>query len=1244
MNSKFIEIQQIANSLGYDIPCEIEILDSELNKEFKKAGLFVFLASVEPNTRFGSSLLVHFGDPQTIQTIYNINNLLKQMSISNQIPKIINHGVSSSWELLIYDVGGDNLGRLRKLSDLLKPNSPGGDFRHIYKSLANQFHKLCASPINVPDNFVTELPWVALDSFFNAFIKGYAQANLKDFIEKEMKSIVGIEAINTEALLFDDSANVLPNPIAYLLWSDLWSSEVPPICYPVGYSLEPSLDDIIIGENDEFSIINFQNLNRRITNLDWFLIELDTILRVLDVDQHLDWQEFISITKKLTEKVQISECAKGAKQKTMFITGLIKPGRRIIKNSLNQLSSNSSRKYITEHSIWLSAVMAGLFLSLDKSKKESERKACLFYAANALIKLMPRSPKNDYYFSSERISKINRTNINLQQLSAKELSDYYSWVIEDGGTNRRPIQGLDEWFVDPDTQSTTLKPIRHYDDEWLLDIEQQWGTGFQPDKRLQLSGLSDLIQYLLDQHQIVLLGEPGSGKTTLLERIFIEFTLKETVPTGQIPVLLRLSSFRGDTSFEDFIVQSLGPLGNRFADVKDRLVLLCDSLNEMPFESHTTDKRDLILEVRTYLENTTMTWMLSCRTRDYVSHNLSQVGRGVIRIEIMPLSILKVQQALNLRFRKLPQLAKGLWSELCGGAQNEQLILQIWKKFDQHAEEDRFWDYLSIQAMQSLTAVPHYITESEQFAWKQMHDRKLMRLCRNPYMLKLISGVYVDNIKESKPLPDSQGQIFHQVIDRLILNEQKRRNILGEQSLDNIADEINQCLQIIAFTMQANQSTSQTETEILKTDALGAIGDRIVDPNKPLDFAIGAQIIMDDGQKLRFSHQLVQEYFAGMTLLEAMKTDDPSNYWNPTRWWEASKLDETAIILTGWFQDKSGLLKWISSANPELATECMIRNNVKTTDIDQETRTFIQSAIENKIEHSLSVQERAAVYRALGWFNDNRFGVGNKETLPEINWLNIQAGDFIMGGDPKALNCGDSTRCILSYSYYISKYPITIQQYNSFIEDGGYSEEWKDCWTINGWNWRIKNNKTTPYAWNSPKWTVPNHPVIGVSWYEAFAFCSWLNIKLRDRGGLPSSDLLVRLPTEEEWEKAARGSNGLFYSWGNEYIPNYANIHLNGESIQRTTAVGLYGPKSASPYGVEDMCGNVWEWCIDPWLPKYIRSENLDIQKDVARSSRGGSWYHGKDEARCASRFWYRPGVADRFWGFRIVASSPIDE
>ncbi len=252
----------------------------------------------------------------------------------------------------------------------------------------------------------------------------------------------------------------------------------------------------------------------------------------------------------------------------------------------------------------------------------------------------------------------------------------------------------------------------------------------------------------------------------------------------------------------------------------------------------------------------------------------------------------------------------------------------------------------------------------------------------------------------------------------------------------------------------------------------------------------------------------------------------------------------------------------------------------------------------------------------------------------------------------------------ITRAYLISKYPVTNAQFNVFVRGGGYrnASDWKEA-AAQGW-WQDgkfkgrydSEQRERAYDFGSP-FNLDNHPVVGVSWFEAVAFCRWLDDKLKAakpsqklkvwRSGrieeiqLPMSNFQLRLPTEAEWEKAARGTDGRIYPWKSEITPQHANY--SDANINATSAVGAF-PLGASPYGVMDLSGNAWEWCSTKWIENYKdydkkAKDRENLEGDATRVLRGGAFHNSRPNVRCAYRFGLDPNLRGSDYGFRVVVS-----
>ena len=301
---------------------------------------------------------------------------------------------------------------------------------------------------------------------------------------------------------------------------------------------------------------------------------------------------------------------------------------------------------------------------------------------------------------------------------------------------------------------------------------------------------------------------------------------------------------------------------------------------------------------------------------------------------------------------------------------------------------------------------------------------------------------------------------------------------------------------------------------------------------------------------------------------------------------------------------------------------------------------------------------------ALAVLGDPRPGVGVKaDGTPDIVWCEIPAGPFLMGSSDEDTMAFDDEKpqhtFVIPMPYYISRYPVTQAQYAAFVKADGYAE--RRYWTEAGWQRKEREDWAGPECYGAP-FDLPNHPVVGVSWYEAVAFCRWLEERLKAAGSklqvwqagqmttmsLPPGAFDVRLPGEPEWEKAARGEDGRWYPWGNDI--DAEQVNYEGTGIGATSAVGAF-PGGASPYNVLDLSGNVWEWTRSLWGKDLFDPEfrypyestdgreNLAIGDDALRVVRGGAFNYDARGVRCACRLRLDPGLRFDVLGFRVVLS-----
>ncbi len=261
----------------------------------------------------------------------------------------------------------------------------------------------------------------------------------------------------------------------------------------------------------------------------------------------------------------------------------------------------------------------------------------------------------------------------------------------------------------------------------------------------------------------------------------------------------------------------------------------------------------------------------------------------------------------------------------------------------------------------------------------------------------------------------------------------------------------------------------------------------------------------------------------------------------------------------------------------------------------------------------------------------------SQTTTLDLDFVLIPKGDFLMGSDSNRdheAQTDEQPQHMLSVSdFYIMRHPLTNAQYHLFVEATGHR---------------------APLFWENGVFPADksDHPVVGISYRDAIAFCRWAG----EVTGLP-----LRLPTEAEWEKAARGSDGRTYPWGDEWETGKCNTRE--AKLKGTTPVGHNSPQTDSPYGITDLAGNVQEWLsnlfgdypYDPGDGRELLVNNLDHDQlmprlwdtgctSVPRSLeagkdksviRGGSWRETKHQSRCAYRSWAAPLHRSDDTGFR---------
>lgn len=450
-----------------------------------------------------------------------------------------------------------------------------------------------------------------------------------------------------------------------------------------------------------------------------------------------------------------------------------------------------------------------------------------------------------------------------------------------------------------------------------------------------------------------------------------------------------------------------------------------------------------------------------------------------------------------------------------------------------------------------------------------------------------------------------------------------------------------------------------------------------------------------------FPHRSFQEYLAACHLANTEREFAArlkALVWEDLAWWREVFLLGVGKKRQGGLSDAVGILNHLLPAEPDhtqavqdihwraaaLAGEAALELKLPAQETSDEyfavTLTRLRLWLRNLIEGGrLHPRERLAAGDVLGRLGDPRPGVGLLPTtmgrsveaaaIPDIDWVRIPAGEFIMGSGDDAEGVFDDEKPahqVRLNEYWISRYPVTNSQFGAFIADGGYDRD--ELWTVEGQAWlrgaepdlspiddedlrksyvewlseRPRDKRRLPFWWGDSRWEAATRPVVGITWFEAQAFCRWLD---EDRApGWPEG--AIGLPSEAQWEKAARGPDSRRWSWGNEWTADQANTGEAG--LDQASPVGIF--TCWEPYGAFDMIGNTWEWTRSKWGVSTLREpdyrypyDSKDGREDLhgpdLRVLRGGSWFDGRDDARCAVRSRNIPDFFVINVGFRVVVS-----
>ncbi len=554
------------------------------------------------------------------------------------------------------------------------------------------------------------------------------------------------------------------------------------------------------------------------------------------------------------------------------------------------------------------------------------------------------------------------------------------------------------------------------------------------------------------------------------------------------------------------------------------------------------------------------------------------------------------------------------------------------------------------------------------------NNARVRELAVNPLLLTVIALVQ----RYRAQLPDRRVELYEEAIEVLLVQWDAVKGLPATEVLQGLeldAGDRRSLLEPVALWLM-EQRAREIELDDLRRQLAQPFQAMLKDwrlTSKAVDGFINlinarSGLLTERGQGIyAFSHLTFQEHLAARAV-----ADRPDNIvYTLARigdsWWREVVLLEAGYLSTQGKRRVTELLRAIMEQQTEpvpyhnlvLAAEAVRDVGLARTDgdlageIQHRLRQAFEMPLRKGGDLAGQVQRRAAASEALGKIESGQFGAQPLFwTLPygEPVWVEASAGEFWMGSETGDADERPAHKAYLD-AFLISRVPITNAQYRFFVEDAGYK---------------------TPRHWEDKK--IPrgleNHPVVYVTWYDAMAYCHWLTGKLRASVDsqlhvwrpegvvacpVSPAAAVVQLPSEAEWEKAARGGLALErrlgrsdlreYPWGETWREGYCNsaeLGFNG-----TTPVGIF-PEGIAPYGCLDMAGNVWEWCRD-WFngQEYaLRTEQIVRNPQGPESGtykvlRGGSYYNNASRVRCISRHFVHPSIYlfDGL-GFRVVRTA----